>query len=165
MSELVEHVDEYDRVVGVVERDEAVRQCWPHRIATTICRDRAGRFLVLRRSETLSRFPGYYDVMVGGASEVGESYEEAAARELSEELGVLVPVRFMFKFLCRKGISPVWFGVHEAVVTEPLVPDRGEIAWRDWLTEAELCEVVDQWLFVPGGREALRRYLRSGSGS
>ncbi|MER5600414.1 NUDIX domain-containing protein [Streptomyces sp. NPDC002265] len=164
MSELVEHVDEQDRVLGVVERGEAERQHWPHRIATTICRDRAGRILVLRRSETHSRFPGYYDVMVGGAVNVGESYEEAAARELSEELGVRVPVRFMFKFLCREGIGPVWFGVHEAVVTEPLIPDPGEIAWQGWLTEAELCQVVDQRLFVPGGRKALDRYLQSESG-
>ncbi|GGJ27886.1 hypothetical protein GCM10010121_044030 [Streptomyces brasiliensis] len=152
-------------MLGIVERDEAVREGCPHRIAATICRDRAGRILALRRSDTLSRFPGYYDVLVGGAVDVGESYEEAAAREVSEELGVRVPVRFMFKFLCREGISPVWFGVHEAVVTDPLVPDPDEIAWQDWLTQAELCEVVDQWIFVPGGREALRRYLQSGSGS
>ncbi|MEV8030647.1 NUDIX domain-containing protein [Streptomyces sp. NPDC086182] len=165
MSELVEHVDEQDRVLGVVERGEAERQHWPHRIATTICRDRAGRILVLRRSETHSRFPGYHDVMVGGAVNVGESYEEAAARELSEELGVRVPVRFMFKFLCREGISPVWFGVHEAVVSECLIPDPGEIGWQDWLTLDELRDVIDQWCFVPGGREALRRYLESGSGS
>lgn len=79
MSELVEYVDEHDCVLGVVERGEAVRRSWPHRIATTICRDRVGRILVLRRAETLSRFPGYYDVMVGGAVDVGESYEEAAA--------------------------------------------------------------------------------------
>jgi 8-oxo-dGTP pyrophosphatase MutT (NUDIX family) len=165
VSELVEHVDEHDRVLGVVERGEAERERLPHRIATTICRDRAGRVLVLRRSESLSRFPGYYDVMVGGAVDVGESYEEAASRELSEELGVRVPVRFMFKFLCRKGIGPVWFGVHEALVTEPLVPDPSEIAWLGWLAEPELREAVDQRLFVPGGREALRRYLRSGSSS
>lgn len=120
---------------------------------------------MLRRSETHSRFPGCYDLMVGGAVNVGESYEEAAARELSEELGVRVPVRFMFKFLCQEGISPVWFGVHEAVVTEPLIPDPSEIAWQGWLTEAELREVVDQRLFVPGGRKALCRYLESGSGS
>ncbi|MGP3920884.1 NUDIX domain-containing protein [Nonomuraea sp. 10N515B] len=55
----------------------------------------------------MSRFPGYYDVMVGGAVGVGESYEEAAVRELAEELGVRVPVRFLFKFLCREGTSPI----------------------------------------------------------
>ncbi|MEW2049051.1 NUDIX domain-containing protein [Streptomyces sp. NPDC005476] len=165
MSELVEHVDEHDHVLGVVERDQAQRENWPHRIATTICRDRQGRILVVRRSETHSRFPGHHDVMVGGAVDVGESYEEAAARELSEELGIRVPLRFMFKFFYEEGISPVWFGVHEAVVTEPLAPDPDEIAWYGWLTEAELCKVVDQWIFVPGGREARRRYLQSGSGS
>jgi 8-oxo-dGTP pyrophosphatase MutT (NUDIX family) len=165
VSELVEHVDEHDHVLGVVERGEAEHEGWPHRIAATICRDLEGRILALRRSEAHPRFPGYYDVLVGGAVGVGESYEEAAARELSEELGVRVPVRFMFKFLCREGFSPVWLGVHEAVVTDPLAPDPGEIGWQGWLTEAELCEAVDQWLFVPGGREALRRYPQSGSGS
>lgn len=159
MSELVEHVDEHDRVLGIVERDEAVRESWPHRIATVICRDREGRILVLRRARTLSRFPGYYDVMVGGAVAVGESYEEAAVRELTEELGVRVPPRFLFKFLCREGISPIWLGVHEAVLPETLVPDPGEIDWQDWLTVAELREAIDKWCFVPGGREALRRYL------
>lgn len=153
-------------MLGVVDRDEAVRENWPHRIATTICRDRDGRILVLRRAETLSRFPGYYDVMVGGAVDVGESYEQAAVRELTEELGVRVPVRFLFKFLCRQGISPVWFGVHEAVVLpEALVPDPVEIDWLDWMTVDDLREVADAWLFVPGGREALRRYLESGFGS
>lgn len=165
VSELVEHVDEHDRVWGVVERDEAVRGKWPHRIAGTICRDREGRILVVRRAETMPRFPGYYDVIVGGAVSVGESYEEAAVRELAEELGVRAPVRFLFKFLCREGIGPIWLGVHEAILSKALVPDPSEIAWQDWLTVAELREMVDQWRFVPAGREALRRYLESRLGS
>jgi 8-oxo-dGTP pyrophosphatase MutT (NUDIX family) len=37
--------------------------------------------------------------------DVWESYEAAAARELTEELGVRVPVRFLFKFLCLEGTS------------------------------------------------------------
>ncbi|MBF8185516.1 NUDIX domain-containing protein [Nonomuraea sp. K274] len=49
-----------------------------------------------------SRFPDYYDVMVGGAVDVGESYEEAAVREPAEELGVRVPVRFLFEFLASR---------------------------------------------------------------
>ncbi|GAA3689341.1 NUDIX domain-containing protein [Nonomuraea antimicrobica] len=163
VGELVERVDERDRVLGVVDRAEAERRRWMHRIATTICRDPMRRILVLRRAEQLTRFPGRYDVMVGGAVDVGESYEDAAARELSEELGADVPVRFMFKFLCRDGVSPVWFGVHEAVIIEPLVPDPSEIAWHAWLTELELRGAVDRWPFVPGGREALRRYWISGT--
>lgn len=88
--------------------------------------------------------------------------KEAAVRELAEELGVRVPVRFLFKLLFRGGISPIWLGVHEAIVSEILDPDSGEIDWYDWLTVAELREALDDWCFVPAGREALVQYLRSG---
>ncbi|WKX10635.2 NUDIX hydrolase [Streptomyces sp. NL15-2K] len=159
MSEPVERVDEQDRVLGAVERSEAIENHWLHRIATTVCRDPQGRVLVHRRAENLSRFPGQYDWLIGGATEVGESYEEAAARELAEELGVEAPVRFVFKFLCRGAISPYWLGVHEAVVTEVIAPDPAAIAWHGWVTESELRDALRRWTFVPDGVEALRRYL------
>ncbi len=95
MNEFVEHVDEQDRVLAVVSRGDAVRHGWLHRIAVTVYRDRAGRVLVHRRSEGVSRFPGHYEVVAGGAVTAGESYQEAAARELAEELGIRVPVRFI----------------------------------------------------------------------
>ncbi|MFB7931901.1 MULTISPECIES: NUDIX hydrolase [Streptomyces] len=159
MSELVERVDEQDRVLGVVERGEAIERRWLHRVATTVCRDPEGRILIHRRQEGVSRFPGQYNWLIGGAVEVGESYGEAAARELTEELGVRAPVRFVFKFLCDGLISPYWLGLHEAVVTEVLAPDPSEIAWCGWVTEGELRDAIGQWSFVEDGVEALRRYL------
>ncbi len=157
MGELVERVDEQDRVVGVVDRDEAIRNGWLHRVATTVCRDPRGRVLVYRRPEHVSRFPGHYDWLFGGGVGVGESYEEAAARELAEELGVRAPVRFVFKFLCRGAISPYWLGVHEAVVSETVAPDPGEVAWCGWLSEREFQGALRRWVFVPDGVDALRR--------
>ncbi|MER7579718.1 NUDIX domain-containing protein [Kitasatospora sp. NPDC097691] len=159
MDEPVEHVDDQDQVLGVVDRGEAIRRGWLHRIATTVCRDQQGRVLVYRRPENLSRFPGHHEVMFGGAVDVGESYERAAARELAEELGIHVPVRFLFKFLCQGAISPYWLGVHEAVITGEVTPDPEEIAWHRWLTETELREAVRQWRFIPDGQEAFDRYL------
>jgi 8-oxo-dGTP pyrophosphatase MutT (NUDIX family) len=157
MGELVERVDEQDRVLGVADRDEAIRHGWLHRVATTVCRDPQRRVLVHRRPEHVSRFPGHYDWLLGGGVEVGEAYEEAAARELAEELGVRVRVRFVFKFLCRGAISPYWLAVHEAVVAEPLSPDPAEIAWHGWLGEQELQEALRRWTFVPDGMEVMRR--------
>ncbi|MGI5451675.1 NUDIX hydrolase [Streptomyces sp. CA-249302] len=165
MGELVERVDEDDRVLGVVERAEAVREKWLHRIAVTICRDPEGRILVVRRAKKRSLFPGHYDVLVGGAVGVGESYGDAAARELAEELGLRVPLRFLFKFLCGQGVGPIWLAVYEATVSETLVPDAGESDWQGWMTVADLREVVDERCFVPCGREALLRYLELGPGS
>ncbi|MGW1910201.1 hypothetical protein ACWCQS_05405, partial [Streptomyces sp. NPDC002076] len=54
MDELVERVDDQDRVWGVVvSRRQAIREGWLHRVAVTVCRDERGRILVHRRSEQL----------------------------------------------------------------------------------------------------------------
>ncbi|MEU7584608.1 NUDIX domain-containing protein [Streptomyces sp. NPDC041068] len=158
MSELVERVDEQDRVLGIVDRGEAIRGRLLHRVATIVCRDVEGRILVHRRPGNVSRFPGQYNWLLGGAVDVGETYEAAAARELAEELGVRAPVRFAFKFLCHGAISPYWLGVHEAVIKENVIPNPSEIAWHDWLPEATLREVLHQWPFVPDCQEAFTKY-------
>ncbi|MCF1595490.1 NUDIX hydrolase [Streptomyces muensis] len=158
-EELVERVDEHDEILGVVSRSEAIRHGWLHRIATVVCRDPAGRTLVHRRPDHASRFPGRFNWMLGGAVEVGESYEEAAARELAEELGVRASPGLVFKFPCAGAISPYWLGLHEVVVSGPVEPDPEEIAWHGWLTDSELADLVRHDDFVPDAREAFDRYL------
>jgi isopentenyldiphosphate isomerase len=160
VDELVERVDDQDRVLGmVVGRRQAIREGWLHRIAVTVCRDERGRILVHRRSEQVSRFPGLYEVEVGGAANVGESYEQAAARELAEELGIRALPRLLFTFINRSGLSPHWLGVHEAVVPDAVVPDPDEVAWHGWLTEPELRSALLEWRFTPDSNEAFSRYL------
>ncbi|NEA44536.1 NUDIX domain-containing protein [Streptomyces sp. SID11385] len=160
MDELVERVDERDRASGVVvSRREATAEGWLHRIAVTVCRDERGRVLVHRRAERLPRFPGRYEVVVGGAVTAGESYEQAAARELAEELGVRVLPRLLFTFLNRGGLSPHWLGVHEAVVPDAVTADPDEVAWHAWLTEPELRAALPEWRFTPDSHEAFHRYL------
>ncbi|MFE7181285.1 NUDIX hydrolase [Streptomyces erythrochromogenes] len=160
MDELVERVDDQDRVLGaVVSRRQAIQEGWLHRVAATVCRDERGRILVHRRSEQLTRFPGFYEIVVGGAVDVGESYEEAASRELAEELGIQVLPRLLFTFLNRSGLSPHWLGVHEAVVPNAVVPDPDEVAWHSWLSEPELRSALLEWRFTPDSNEAFSRYL------
>lgn len=158
VGEMVERVDEQDRTVGVVDRGEAIRRRWLHRVATTVCRDPDGRILVHRRPDHVSRFPGQYNWLVGGAVGVGETYPAAASRELAEELGVHTPTRFLFKYLCRGVISPYWLGLHEAVLDRPVVPDASEVAWHAWLTPVELRAAMYDTTFVPDARDAFVRY-------
>lgn len=158
MGELVERVDEQDHVLGVVDRASAIRHEWIHRVATIVCRDAGGRILVHRRADGVPLFPGLFNWLLGGAVNVGESYEDAAARELAEELGVEARPRFLFKFLCRGAISPYWLGLHEVVVEGPVQPDPSEIAWCDWVTESQLGGLVRRQTFVPDAREAFDRY-------
>ncbi|MFB6823126.1 NUDIX domain-containing protein [Streptomyces virginiae] len=162
MDEPVERVDDQDRVLGVVVgRRQAVREGWLHRIAVTVCRDERGRILVHRRAEHLWRFPGLHEVVVGGAVAVGETYEQAASRELAEELGVHALPRLLFTFLNSNALSPHWLGVHEVVVSDAdaVVPDPDEVARHSWLTEPELRSALLEWGFTPDSHETMSRYL------
>lgn len=93
MSELVEEVDEQGRVLRVVTREEMRAGRLRHRCVYLLVVD-AGRLLVHRRSDDKDVFPGFWDVAAGGVVGAGESWDDAATRELAEELGVAgVPVR------------------------------------------------------------------------
>ena len=43
-----------------------------------------------KRSQGVSRYPGYYDISAGGHINLGESLTEAAVREAREEIGAII---------------------------------------------------------------------------
>lgn len=145
-------------MLGRVSRRDAVREGWLHRVAVVVCHDRQGHILVHRRAEQVPRFPGHHEVGIGGAVGVGESYEQAAARELEEELGVSAAVCFRFKFLNRSGLSPHWLGVCDAVIPRTVTPDSQEVAWHAWIGESDLPRILQERTFTPDSHEILDRY-------
>jgi isopentenyldiphosphate isomerase len=87
-QELVDVVDEEDRVVATVTRREVRARGLLHRCTYVLLRNAAGQFLVHRRTDTKDVHPGAHDVFAGGVCAAGESYDECARREVEEELGV-----------------------------------------------------------------------------
>lgn len=75
-------VNEDDEVVGTMPIDDAHRDGTPHQIAVVYVVNDKGEILIQVRTD------GYFDHSAAGHVDPGESYEEAAARELSEELGI-----------------------------------------------------------------------------
>ncbi len=82
MSEEVVVVNENDEIIGTMPKDEAHKNGVPHRIAVTYVENTSGQILVQ------IRMSGSLDHSSAGHVEVGESYEDAARRELEEELGI-----------------------------------------------------------------------------
>ena len=61
-----------------------------------------GRLLVHQRSFDKDVRPGAWDIAVGGVVGAGEAYDDAAARELAEEIGVVgVPLTLLTKSKTR----------------------------------------------------------------
>ncbi|MFD8785831.1 NUDIX hydrolase [Kitasatospora sp. NPDC059599] len=162
-EELIDVVDEHDRVVGTALRAEVYRRGLTHRCVFILVHDPAGRIFVHRRTDTKLFAPGAYDMFVGGVVGSGETYAEAAVREAEEELGVHgIAPRPMFKFHFRDpdgGKLNWWCDMYEAEWDGPVSPQESEVAWHAWMTPDELAERLTRDTFVADGVEAYRRYL------
>ena len=153
-DELVDLVDEHDRVLGTVTRSEMRRsEAW-HRAVYVMVLDRAGRVLLQQRSFTKDLAPGAWDIGAGGVVSAGETYDDAARRELAEELGVrdvvlepLGVVRFEGSGLRLHG--RVYLAVHDG----PFTFDDGEVLRIEWVEADVVARVIAERPFVPDSPE------------
>jgi len=159
-EEMVDLVDEDDRVIGRAPRSEVRRRKLLHRGAGVLCRNSAGDVYVHRRTASKDVFPGMYDAFAGGIVASGESYEQAARRELAEELGVVgAELRPLVKQRYRGPDLQTWNVVFETVWDGPIVHQADEVAWGAFVPVDELRQRLETWEFVPDGLMALRYYL------
>ncbi|TQJ86995.1 NUDIX hydrolase [Streptomyces sp. SLBN-31] len=159
-DEILDIVDEHDQVIGRSPRGEAYAKGLRHRCVFIQTRDAEGRLFVHRRTATKLVFPSLYDMFVGGVVGAGESYDEAALREAEEELGVsgLPAPRFLFKFLYDDGAGRSWWSaVYEVRCDLPVRPQAEEVAWHDFLPDAEVERRLPEWEWVPDGLAAYER--------
>jgi 8-oxo-dGTP pyrophosphatase MutT (NUDIX family) len=159
-DEILDIVDENDRVVGRAPRGEAYARGLRHRCVFVLARDAGGRVFVHRRTPTKLVFPSLYDMFVGGVVGAGESYDDAALREAEEELGVsgLPRPRHLFTFLYDDGAGRTWWSaVYEVRCELPVRPQAEEVAWYGFLPEEEIGRRLDQWEWVPDGLAAYER--------
>ncbi|MDW5330064.1 NUDIX hydrolase [Plantactinospora sp. KLBMP9567] len=160
-DEILDIVDERDRVVGQAPRGEAYARRLRHRAVFVLARDPSGRIFVHRRTAQKLVFPSRYDMFVGGVVGAGETYDEAARREAEEELGVtgLPAPTPLFRFLYETPEHTWWSAVYEVCCATPVDPQVEEVAWHAFLTDEELAGRLTEWAWVPDGLAAYHRLL------
>jgi len=160
-DEMVDVVDDDDRVVATVTRREMRERRLLHRCTYVLLRNASGEILVHRRTDTKDVYPGGYDVFSGGVCAAGESYDDCARREVAEEVGAEgVHLSFLFRHRYRGPVGQAWGAVYEGRWDGPVRPQVSEIAWLAWVSPAELQRMLADLWFCPDSLEILER-LRS----
>jgi isopentenyldiphosphate isomerase len=135
----------------VNERDEVIRRAtrrevhatglW-HRAVHVMVFDAGGRVFLQKRSMLKDLSPGLWDSSCSGHLDAGEDYDEAAVRELREEIGVdltggTAPARWFRIDACAEtGWEFVW--VYRLRHGGPIVVDALEIQYGEWVPLAEV---------------------------
>lgn len=113
-EEKVDVVNENNVVVGSVDAADAHRRKLMHRVVGVFVFADDGDLYV----QTGNKY-GKLDVSAGGHVHKGEAYEDAAKRELAEELGLTVPMQYVTTFLPQNArLNHYW-----AVYTATAPPD------------------------------------------
>jgi len=149
--ELFDILDAAGRVIGVAPRSECHGN--PeliHRAVHVLVFDADGRLYLQKRSSRKMIEPGKWDSSVGGHLESGESYETAAKRETTEELGFLPDnLIYLFSFEIRNRIESENINSYCTVFTGSIVPHPEEIdAGRFWSAE-EIGDSLGGEIFTP----------------
>ncbi len=159
-DELVDHIDEDNRVIEVVTRARVRGENLLHRSVGIVVLNSAGEILIHRRAEDKDVWPGQWDMAAGGVVSAGESYESAAARELEEEVGITGAAlrhvrdgRFHdddVNALCR---------FFEARWDGPVRFNDGEVVEALWVSVDELRRRFERDVFVPDSRSVAAEFL------
>ena len=99
MAEFFYVVDENDNVIGRATREECHKSNRRiHRSVYIFVINSRDEIFLQRRSRTKDLYGGYYTGSATGHVDYGEDYDEAAQRELKEELGIEAPLTKVCKF-------------------------------------------------------------------
>jgi isopentenyldiphosphate isomerase len=95
--EFLDVVNERDEVVGKASQDEIYEKKLSHRIVHVLIFNDRGEMALQLRSRNKSFCPKHWTTSVGGHVKSGERYEEAALREVEEEVGIRKRIELAYK--------------------------------------------------------------------
>lgn len=130
MDELFDVYDTSGQWIGVRPRSEchgnpALIHRSVHVVVFSRCRT---KILLQKRSLAKDIQPGKWDTAVGGHVSAGETVEDAARRELAEELGIVVDrLDFFFESAIRNSVESENVTVFQLLSDGPFDFDRNEI--------------------------------------
>jgi 8-oxo-dGTP pyrophosphatase MutT (NUDIX family) len=138
-AELVEIIGDDGRVIATVPRSERRAKRRRHRAVGIAVMSTDGCQLIHRRSPYKDIWPGWWDIAAGGVVVAGESFDEAARRELAEELGLAdIELQYLgegeYSDAHVAEIGHCYLVVHDG----PFTFDDGEVVEARWISLADL---------------------------
>lgn len=144
LEELFDVVDKNDCVVGQATRREVHDRELLHRAVHVFVFNRSGAVFLQKRSMAKDRSPGLWDASCSGHVDAGETYDEAAKRELAEEIGLESPDPprrwFRVEACPETGWEFIW--VYRTEGEGPFVLNPEEIDAGAWSYPREVTDAV-----------------------
>lgn len=161
-EEIVQIVDRNNRETEALPRRVMRKEGLIHRAAYILVFNEKQELFLQKRTATKDLYPSCWDVAAGGVVLAGESYEESAAREFSEELGVeAVSFTVLFNQYFEEDDNRVWGRIFSCVHSGPFQLQKEEVAFGCFMTVADIFALSEKEDFTPDGIEILGKVANS----
>lgn len=157
-------VDEMDRILRYAYRSEVHGDKSRHRAVHILIFNEAGEVYLQKRARWKDRHPLQWDSSAGGHVSAAEGYDEAARRELREELRIDVPLEKLLKLPASTRTDQEFIWLYRGHVQNAVRPNRSEIEAGGFFRP----EVVDGWIaarredFTPACMECWHAFRQHG---
>ncbi len=157
-EEIVQIVDRENSEVEALPRCIMRQQGLIHRASYILVFNDQEELFLQKRSAGKDLYPSCWDVAAGGVVLAGESYEESAARELAEELGVEgVQCSPLFDQYFEEEDNRVWGRIFSCTHNGPFRLQEEEVAYGCFMTVPAIFELSKKEAFTPDGIDILRK--------
>lgn len=162
---MVELLDIYDgnrvKTGRINRRGELLKPEDYHLISIVWIRNKAGLYLISRRSPEKQPWPNLWE-STGGAALAGDNSLDAALREVREELGIeLNPAngRLLYKHILPNIHRDVWL-FNQEVNIDNVIFQEGETCDAKWASEDEILQMIFAEEFVPVAIEYIEQLFK-----
>ena len=162
-NELLAVVDADDRVVGAATRREIHGNNSFHRAVHILVFNRGGELFLQKRSRWKDRHPLLWDSSAAGHVDSGEDYDEAATREIQEELGVAPTLTPIAKITASERTGQEFITIYRAEHDGPFSLPPAEIEHGEFFPP----DILTGWIaarpadFAPGFLECWNLFRAS----
>ncbi|OGK41700.1 hypothetical protein A2954_07530 [Candidatus Roizmanbacteria bacterium RIFCSPLOWO2_01_FULL_37_12] len=138
-------VDKDDNILGYRTRyDCHHNNKLIHRAIAIVIFNSKGELLMQKRSKSKDTNPGFFSMSAAGHVGKGETYLEAARRELFEELGIKTELRFKKKIILKSNQESEMDAIYEGNFEGPFNIDHDEVEKVDFLSPKKIKKIVDK---------------------